>query len=75
MVFICEELIGGVEPGIDAITWEGELIFPTCCGYEEKGSGIIERVYRTRGDLPEAAGWIDEGLAPEFKRDKTRFFY
>ena len=73
--FICEELLEGVEPGIDAITWEGELIFPTCCGYEEKGSGVIERVYRTQADLPDAAKWVDEGLAPEFDKAKTRFFY
>jgi hypothetical protein len=73
-IFICEELLEGVEPGIDAITWEGELIFPACCGYEGK-AGMVERVYRTRGDLPDAAAWIDQGLAPEFKKAKTRFFY
>jgi phosphoribosylamine-glycine ligase len=75
VVFICEELLEGVEPGIDAITWEGELIFPAACGYEGKGSGVIERVYRTQADLPEAVKWINEGLAPEFKKHKTRFFY
>ena len=74
VVFICEELIEGVEPGIDALTWEGELIYPACCGYEGKGVGIIERVY-AKGDLPDALKWIDEGLAPEFRRHKTRFFY
>jgi hypothetical protein len=36
---------------------------------------MVERVYRTRADLPYAAAWIDEGLAPEFKKAKTRFFY
>ncbi len=75
VVFICEELLEGVEPGIDAITWEGEMIFPAALGYEGKGSGVIERVYRTQTDLPDAARWIDEGLAPEFRRAKTRFFY
>ena len=73
--FICEELIEGVEPGIDALTWEGKLVYPACCGYEEKGVGIIERVYQTEADLPEALRLIDEGLAPEFKKHKTRFFY
>ncbi len=74
VVFICEELLEGVEPGIDAITWEGELLFPTTLGYEGKG-GMIERVYRTRAELPDAAAWIDQGLAPEFEKAKTRFFY
>jgi hypothetical protein len=37
IVFICEELIDGVEPGLDAITWEGELLYPACCGYEAAG--------------------------------------
>ncbi len=75
VVFVCEELLEGMEPGIDAITWEGELLFPTACGYEERGSGLIERVYRTEAELPDAARWVDEGLAPEFKKHRTRFFY
>jgi hypothetical protein len=75
VVFICEELLPGVEPGIDAITWEDELLFPTTAGYEMKGSGIISRVYRTEAELPEAIRQIHAGMAPEFKRHKTRFFY
>ncbi len=49
VVFICEELVEGVEPGIDAITWEGELVLPTTLGYEHKGSGVVSRVYRLAG--------------------------
>jgi len=75
VVFICEELLEGVEPGIDGATWEGELIYPTTCGYEHKGSGIISRVYQSEKDLPEPVKWINDGLSPEFKRHKTRFFY
>jgi len=75
VVFVCEELLPGVEPGIDGATWEGELLYPTTAGYESKGSGIISRVYRSESDLPEAIRFINDGLAPEFKRAKTRFFY
>jgi hypothetical protein len=75
VIFVCEELLPGVEPGLDGITWEGELLYPTTIGYESKGSGIISRVYGSERELPEAARLIDEGLAPEFKRHKTRFFY
>jgi len=73
--FICEELLPGVEPGIDGATWEGDLIFPTQCGYERKGSGYIGRVYRREDELPEAMRVIHEGFAPEFAKYKTRFFY
>ena len=75
VVFICEELLHGVEPGIDAITWDGELLFPATAGYESKGSGIISRVYRHESELPEALRTVHAGLAPEFRRHKTRFFY
>jgi hypothetical protein len=75
IIFICEERLPGVEPGVDGITWEGELVFPTTVGYERRGSGIITRVYQTEKELPEAVKWIDSGLAPEFKKHKTRFFY
>ena len=75
VVFICEELLPGVEPGLDAITFDGDLVFPAMCGYEEKGAGIVERVYRTEAELPDACRWIHEGLQPEFRKNKTRFFY
>jgi hypothetical protein len=75
VVFVCEELLPGVEPGIDAITWDGELLFPTTAGYERRGSGIISKVYRTAAEIPEACRAVHEGMAPEFKRHKTRFFY
>jgi hypothetical protein len=73
--FICEEGIEGIEPGIDALVWDGELLGPAMVGFEGKGVGIIERVYDKREDLPEPLLWLHEGLAPEFKRLKTRFFY
>jgi hypothetical protein len=75
VVFVCEELLPGVEPGVDAITWDGELLFPTTAGYESKGSGILSRVYRTDAELPEALRIVHAGLAPEFRRHRTRFFY
>lgn len=73
--FICEELLDGSEPGLDGITWEGDLMFPTMGGYEGKGVGIIERVYQKPEDLPDAYRRIDKGLSPEFAKYKTRFFY
>ncbi len=75
IVFVCEEKMDGCEPGLDAITWEGEMMFPSMVGYEGKGVGIIERVYDTREEFPPALLWLDEGLSPEFKRYGTRFFY
>ncbi len=74
VVFICEELLPGIEPGLDGITFEGELLYPTMAGYERKGSGYIGRVYREQ-DFPEALRVIHEGFAPEFEKYKTRFFY
>jgi len=74
-VFILEEkLDGGVEPGIDFITFDDELVYPTMIGYESKSVGIIERVYKDESELPDAAQWAYEGFAPEFKKNKTRFF-
>lgn len=75
IAFICEESMEGPEPGLDAITWEGEMMFPAMVGYEGKGVGIIERVYDKREEFPPALLWLDEGLSPEFKKFKTRFFY
>ena len=73
--FVCEELLDGEEPGLDGATWEGDLLYPTMGGYEGKGVGIIERVYRTPEELPPAYHLIHEGLRPSFKKWKTRFFY
>lgn len=75
VVFICEELLSGVEPGLDGITFDGELLFPTMCGYERKGSGYIGRVYQSEEQFPEGLRAIHEGFAPEFAKRKTRFFY
>ncbi len=74
IVFILEEKLPGTEPGIDFITFDGELVYPTMIGYESKGVGIIERVYSTESDLPDAAKWVFEGFSPEFKKHRTRFF-
>ncbi len=73
--FICEELLPGVEPGLDGITFDGELLYPTMGGYERKGSGYIGRVYRSETEFPEALRVIHEGFSPEFAKYKTRFFY
>jgi hypothetical protein len=75
IVFLCEEDIPGVEPGLDAITWEGELIYPCMVGYESPGTGIVEHTVQTLNDMPLALQIIDEGLAPAFREHKMRFFY
>lgn len=75
VLFICEEKLPGVEPGLDACTWEGELIYPTMTGYEKKGAGYIGRVFKTESDLPKAYKILHDGVASEFKKFKTRFFY
>jgi phosphoribosylamine-glycine ligase len=75
IVFICEAKLDGQEPGIDGITRQGELVYPCMIGYEGKGVGIIERAYKTKDDLPESAQWVYEGFAPEFKKNKTDFFF
>ena len=75
VVFICEEKLPGCEPGLDGITWEGELMYPTMGGYEEKGVGIIERVYESEKALPRPLLWLAEGFSSEFIRHKTRFFW
>ena len=73
--FVCEEMLEGPEPGYDAVTFNGELVFPTMGGYEGKGVGIIMRTYRSPDEYPPAYRLIHEGLAPEFARLGTRFFY
>ena len=75
IVFIVEEILEGQEPGIDGITFDGDLLYPTQGGYEEKGVGIIERTYRDEKELPAALKTINDGIAPEFKKNKTRFFF
>ena len=74
-LFICEELIDGVEPGLDGITWSSELLYPTMCGYEEKGVGIVERTYNTEAELPSLLRIVNYGFSPEFKKFDTRFFF
>lgn len=75
IVFIVEEMLEGIEPGIDGITYDGELLFPTMGGYEGKSVGIIERTYRSEKELPDALKVVSNGIAPEFKKNKTRFFF
>jgi hypothetical protein len=75
VVFICEELLEGIEPGMDGITFDGELLFPTLSGYERKKRGYVCRAYQNEGEYPDAFKRIHAGLQPEFKKNKTRFFY
>jgi hypothetical protein len=73
--FICEEMLEGIEPGFDGITFDGEILYPTMAGYEISKKTHVERVYRTPEELPNVYHWIHEGLKPEFAKRKTRFFY
>ena len=75
VLFTCEELLPGIEPGIDAATWDGDMMFPCMAGYERKGSGYIGRVYQDEGQFPDPLMFIHEGFAPDFEKFKTRFFY
>ena len=50
VVFTVEELIDGIEPGFDGITFDGETLYPTMCGYEMKGAGYISRTYKNEGE-------------------------
>ena len=74
IVFICEEKLDGVEPGLDMIAFDDEILYPTMIGYEGKSVGIIERVYQTPDDLPPSARWVHEGFKKEFEKNKTRMF-
>ena len=75
VTFVCEEVLKGVEPGTDGITFDGDLLFPTMAGYEISKKSYIARVYKTEEDYPDPFRQIHEALAPEFKKRKTRMFY
>ena len=75
IIFICEELLDGVEPGTDAITFEGELLFPTLGGYELGKKSYIARAYQNEQEYPEPYKEVHKALEPEFKKKHTRFFY
>lgn len=75
VVFICEELISGIEPGTDAVTWEGDTMYPSTVGYEEKGVGYLCRVYQKESDMPPTMVAVNSVYNSEFKKNKTRFFY
>ena len=74
IVFICEQKLEGVEPGLDEIVFDGDILYPTMIGYEGKGVGVIERVYQNEDELPPSALWVHEGFKDEFKKNKTRMF-
>lgn len=73
--FICEELLEGPEPGFDGITYDGDILYPTMAGYEISKKSHVVRVYQNEEELPNAYKRIHNGLKPEFKNRKTRFFY
>ena len=75
IVFVVEEFLEGEEPGLDGISWEGDLLYPCQIGYEAKGVGVIERTYNTANELPEPAKQVNAGLSKAFKKDKFRFFF
>ena len=73
--FLAEEMLKGPEPGMDFITRQrGGLVFPTQVGYEEKGTGIIMRVYNKESEVPPAMMEVYNAFEPEFKRHKLDFF-
>ena len=74
IIFVCEEKLPGLEPGLDAITFDGNLLYPTMGGYEKKGCGYVGRTYDEK-ELPPAFKLIHDGLSAEFKKNKTRFPY
>ena len=75
VLFVCEDVLSGVEPGTDGITFDGELVFPTMAGYEVGKKSYLARVYKAPDDFPDAFWQIHDGLSDEFKKRKTRFFY
>ncbi len=72
--FIVEEEIKGVEPGIDAIVFDGETLSPTMVGYEKKGAGYISSSVEY-DKVSKSIKSICDRLSPIFKKLNTRFFF
>ncbi len=73
--FIAEEMLKGIEPGWDGITFNGADLYPTLVGYEQKGSGYISRTYESEKDVPLSLRTMTDILRPTFKANGTRMFY
>ncbi len=73
--FVCEEILEGIEPGFDGITFDGNILYPTTAGYEVNKKNHIVRVYQNEQELPDVYKCIHNGLSDEFRKRKTRFFY
>ena len=71
--FIIEEKIEGIEPGIDGILYQGELLYPTMLGFELKGSGYISKLF-SEESLPKPLKLVNDKLAPEFKKLDYNFW-
>jgi hypothetical protein len=72
--FLVEEFLEGPEPGLDFIARGDQLVLPTMVGYEEKGTGIIERTYWKESEVPKAMKMVFDGFAPEYKKYGLNFF-
>ncbi len=72
--FVIENIIEGVEPGIDSIVVDGAYLSPTMYGYELKGAGYLGRVV-DYDSLPDPIKKVNDKLSPFFKKLKTRSFF
>lgn len=72
--FIVEERIDGIEPGIDAIVYDGAVISPTIVGFEIKGAGYIGKVVDYE-KVPIQLKSINDKMEPVLKKMNYRFFF
>ena len=72
--FISEELIEGIEPGIDCIFAGGKVLSPTMMGYEIRGGGYITKVMGYK-DIPKQVKDVSDKLSPILSSMNYNFFY
>lgn len=74
MSFVMEERVEGIEPGIDAILYNGAVASPTMVGFEIKGAGYMAKVYDYE-NVPEPVKLINDNLEPVLKKLKYNFWF